>query len=102
MPACVACKAPVADWLDVTSADICVLPSDTETCGLVALEAMASGIAVIAAEKATATPSCLGGAPMRRYMVGAFPFVLPVPGGPPQPPLASVTATIEWDGGPCK
>jgi len=32
------------------SADICVLPSDTETCGLVALEAMASGIAVIAAD----------------------------------------------------
>jgi glycosyltransferase involved in cell wall biosynthesis len=32
------------------SADICVLPSDTETCGLVALEAMASGLAVIAAD----------------------------------------------------
>ncbi len=32
------------------SADICVLPSDTETCGLVALEAMASGLGVIAAD----------------------------------------------------
>ena len=32
------------------SADICVLPSDTETCGLVALEAMASGLAVIGAD----------------------------------------------------
>jgi len=32
------------------SADICVLPSRTETCGLVALEAMASGLAVIAAD----------------------------------------------------
>jgi D-inositol-3-phosphate glycosyltransferase len=32
------------------SADVCVLPSDTETCGLVALEAMASGLAVIAAD----------------------------------------------------
>ncbi len=31
------------------SADICVLPSNTETCGLVALEAMASGLAVVAA-----------------------------------------------------
>ena len=31
------------------SSDMCVLPSDTETCGLVALEAMASGIPVIAA-----------------------------------------------------
>jgi glycosyltransferase involved in cell wall biosynthesis len=32
------------------SADICVLPSNTETCGLVALEAMASGLAVVAAD----------------------------------------------------
>jgi glycosyltransferase involved in cell wall biosynthesis len=32
------------------SADVCVFPSHTETCGLVALEAMASGVAVIAAD----------------------------------------------------
>jgi len=32
------------------SADVCVLPSHTETCGLVALEAMASGLPVIAAD----------------------------------------------------
>jgi len=32
------------------SADICVLPSKTETCGLVALEAMSSGLAVVAAD----------------------------------------------------
>ena len=32
------------------SSDICVLPSATETCGLVAMEAMASGLAVIAAD----------------------------------------------------
>jgi len=32
------------------SADVCVFPSQTETCGLVALEAMASGVPVIAAD----------------------------------------------------
>jgi glycosyltransferase involved in cell wall biosynthesis len=32
------------------AADVCVLPSATETCGLVALEAMATGLAVIAAD----------------------------------------------------
>jgi len=32
------------------NSDICVLPSHTETCGLVALEAMASGVPVIAAD----------------------------------------------------
>jgi len=32
------------------SSDLCVLPSTTETCGLVAMEAMASGVAVIAAD----------------------------------------------------
>ena len=49
--------AVVARFLDrdkladvYASADICVLPSRTATCGLVALEAMASGLAVGAAD----------------------------------------------------
>jgi glycosyltransferase involved in cell wall biosynthesis len=33
-----------------TASDVCVLPSATETCGLVALEAMASGVPVVAAD----------------------------------------------------
>jgi glycosyltransferase involved in cell wall biosynthesis len=32
------------------AADLCILPSATETCGLVALEAMAAGVPVIAAD----------------------------------------------------
>jgi phosphatidylinositol alpha 1,6-mannosyltransferase len=32
------------------AADVCILPSATETCGLVALEAMASGVPVVAAD----------------------------------------------------
>jgi hypothetical protein len=29
-------------------------------------------------------------------------FMLPVPGGPDQPPLASVIETLDWDAGACK
>ena len=44
---------PVADLAEVYAcADVCVFPSHTETCGLVALEAMASGVAVVAADAA--------------------------------------------------
>ena len=43
------------------SADICVLPSKTETCGLVALEAMASGLAVVAADAGGFRESIING-----------------------------------------
>lgn len=43
------------------SADLCVFPSHTETCGLVALEAMASGTAVIAADAGGFRESVLRG-----------------------------------------
>jgi glycosyltransferase involved in cell wall biosynthesis len=43
------------------SADLCVFPSHTETCGLVALEAMASGTAVIAADAGGFRESILSG-----------------------------------------
>jgi len=59
LAATVAARAPFARQLGFVdrdslaglyaSADLCVLPSQTETCGLVALEAMASGVPVIAA-----------------------------------------------------
>jgi len=43
------------------SADVCVFPSHTETCGLVALEAMAAGTAVIAADAGGFRESLYGG-----------------------------------------
>jgi phosphatidylinositol alpha 1,6-mannosyltransferase len=42
---------PVGEIADVyAAADVCVFPSHTETCGLVALEAMASGVPVVVAD----------------------------------------------------
>jgi len=66
------------------------------------LKEVTRGVGEIAAGRAVSTPSCLGNTPTRRYLVGAFPFVLPVPGGPDQPPLGSVTETLDWDAGACR
>lgn len=66
------------------------------------LQQLSRGISEIAAGKATSIPMCLGGAPMRRFNVGAFPIVLPVSADAPLPPLGSVTETLDWEGGACK
>lgn len=66
------------------------------------LQQLTHGVGEIAAGRAEPTSSCLGNTPMRRYLVGVFPFVLPVPGGPDQQPLGSVTETLDWDAGACK
>lgn len=44
------------------AADLCILPSATETCGLVALEAMASALAVVAADAGGFRESIVHGA----------------------------------------
>jgi len=66
------------------------------------LQQVTRGVEEIAAGRAVSTPSCLGNTPMRRYLVGDFPFVLPVPGGTDQPPFGSVTETLDWDPGACR
>jgi len=65
------------------------------------LEQLAAGVAAIADGHATSKPMCLGGTPMLRYDVGAFPFVLPTASGATLPPLGSVTETLDWLGGAC-
>ena len=66
------------------------------------LEQLASGIAAIAAGRQSASSQiCLGGTPMRRFTVGPFPILLPLPGGAVQAPLASVTQEVDFEGGEC-
>jgi len=66
------------------------------------LEQWAQGIGAIAANGAVAPNQvCLGGTPMRRYMVGPFPVLLPLEGGAPQAPLASVNETVDFEGKAC-
>jgi len=65
------------------------------------LEMLAHGIRAIAQGTATAAPMCLGGTPMRRFNVGAFPIVLPVTADATLKPLGTVTETLDWQGGAC-
>ena len=62
---------------------------------------LSAGIARIAAGGSESTPMCLGGTPMRRFAVGAFPILLPVTADATLPPLGSVTETLDWEGGAC-
>jgi glyoxylase-like metal-dependent hydrolase (beta-lactamase superfamily II) len=66
------------------------------------LEQLATGIGAIAAGRATSTPMCLGGTPMRRFNVGTFAVVLPTGSDATLKPLGSVTETLDWEGGECK
>jgi glyoxylase-like metal-dependent hydrolase (beta-lactamase superfamily II) len=63
---------------------------------------LANGIAAIADGRITVwTRVCLGATPMRHYLVGPFPVLLALPGGPEQPPFASATETVDFDAGAC-
>jgi glyoxylase-like metal-dependent hydrolase (beta-lactamase superfamily II) len=65
------------------------------------LRQLADGIARIAAGNATSKRMCLGDTPMRRFDVGAFQVLLPLPDGPSQSPLESATQELDWDGNAC-
>ena len=66
------------------------------------LRQLASGITKVAAGRvSTSVVVCLGPTPMRRFMVGAFPILLPGPHGTIQDPLGSVTETVDFGGTAC-
>lgn len=67
------------------------------------LEQLAIGIADIASGRSRASNRlCLGGTPVRRFIVGAFPVLLPVPGGAAQAPLESVLDVVDFGGSACQ
>ena len=64
---------------------------------------VAAAVSAIASNRSSAfTQICLANTPMRKFMVGVFPILVPVPGGAMQPPLESVTQELNFLGGPCK
>jgi len=60
------------------------------------LQQFAAGLTLIAHGKAPGTDSCLGGLPMSRYDIGAFPVLLPSASGERLRPLDSPTEELEW------
>ncbi|KAF0187458.1 MAG: hypothetical protein FD165_2901 [Gammaproteobacteria bacterium] len=60
------------------------------------LQQFAGGLTLIMSGQSTATDSCLGGRPMLRYDIGAFPVLLPTASGDRLRPLSSPTEELEW------
>jgi glyoxylase-like metal-dependent hydrolase (beta-lactamase superfamily II) len=60
------------------------------------LQQFADGLTLIVAGKAAGTDSCLGGLPMLRYDIGAFPVLLPGPNDARLRPLGSPMEELEW------
>lgn len=60
------------------------------------LHEFAAGLGLIAAGKASGQQSCLGGPPMMRYDIGAFPVLLPSKSDDRLRPLGSPTEELEW------
>src|SRR6266404_5191440 len=65
------------------------------------LKALATGVVNIANGNEKPVPACLGGLPMKRYDIGAFPILLPADGGRALQPLSSATETLDWLNGAC-
>jgi glyoxylase-like metal-dependent hydrolase (beta-lactamase superfamily II) len=65
------------------------------------LKALATGVVNIANGNEKPVSACLGGLPMKRYDIGAFPILLPADGSRALPPLSSATETLDWLNGAC-
>jgi glyoxylase-like metal-dependent hydrolase (beta-lactamase superfamily II) len=66
------------------------------------LQQLADGLALIAAGQTAGTDSCLGGLPMLRHDIGAFPILLPSSSGDHLRPLGSPTEELEWTMTDCR
>ena len=60
------------------------------------LQQFADGLTLIVSGDSAATDSCLGGRPMLRHDIGAFPVLLPTAAGDRLRPLGSPTEELEW------